>query len=432
MLTLHDPWGFCMRHTLIRDDGRICDYFDQCAACQWDIPESKGDRIPIRMRTDYIRWCLSQVDLMISPSAWLKSNYENAGFEGSRIVRLSNGIDLNAIEPVLRTLRDPVQFVYVGTLTDHKGLDYLLDAAEKLLASSELRGRWRLSIVGDGPKKGMIADRIREFQTDAVAYIGHLEHAALLKSLSHYDVVILPSVWPENQSTVLLEAMASGAAQIATCLGGNAELVEHEQSGLLIMPRNASAIADAMRRLMEDVDLLAKFSGRNIARRTNFDENSTINQLIGLYEQLEARNLDEARLLICTGGKPPPEITWLVNSYCSSGRERSKAVLIWEEWATEYEWQNACAVWNWGNVIDPKIIARASKHMLPFLMPEELRGDSKLMKDTNLVTYRNASEALSHIDRLISTIDPMQQFGNRMTTEHSACDVDGVTTLTSG
>jgi len=55
-----------------------------------------------------------------------------------------------------------------------------------------------------------------------------VDHAELLKSLSGYDVVILPSIWPENQSTVLLEAMASGAAQIATALGGNAELVGTE------------------------------------------------------------------------------------------------------------------------------------------------------------------------------------------------------------
>ena len=184
MITLHDPWGFCMRHTLIRDNHSICKYFDQCAACKWDMADSKGGRIPIRMRSDYIRWCLSNADLMISPSTWLKSAYEQAGYDRSIIVQLSNGTNLNALQPVLRKLRDRVHFLYMGTLADHKGIDYLLDAAEKLLASPELRDRWRLLIVGDGPKRNVIIDRIRELKTDAVAYIGYVEHIALLEVIA--------------------------------------------------------------------------------------------------------------------------------------------------------------------------------------------------------------------------------------------------------
>jgi glycosyltransferase involved in cell wall biosynthesis len=420
VITLHDPWGFCMRHTLIRDNHSICRYFDQCAACKWDMAASKGDRIPIRMRSDYIRWCLSNADLMISPSFWLKSAYEQAGYDRSNIVKLSNGINLNALQPVLRKLRGCVQFLYMGTLADHKGIDYLLDAAEKLLSSPELNGRWRLSIVGDGPKRNVITDRIRKLRTDAVVFMGYVEHVALLESLSDYDVIVLPSVWPENQSGVLLEAIASGAAQIASRLGGNTELVEHGQSGFLIMPRNATALADAMRCIIEDSDLLCAFSGRNIVRRSAYDENSTIDQLIRLYEQLESRDVKDGRLIICAGGEPPPEITWLVNSNCSSGRERSKAVLIWEEWATEYEWKNACAVWNWSKVIDAEIQRRASRYMLPLLVPDEPRSDSKCTEDTNLVTYRGANEAISYIDGLVTEKDPVRKSRHKATSEHSA------------
>ena len=419
VITLHDPWGFCMRHTLIRDNHSICKYFDQCAACKWDMAGSKGGRIPIRMRSDYIRWCLSNADLMISPSTWLKSAYERAGYDRSNIVQLSNGINLNALQPVLRKLRDRVHFLYMGTLADHKGIDYLLDAAEKLLASPELRDRWRLLIVGDGPKRNVIIDRIRKLKTDAVAYIGYVEHIALLESLPDYDVVVLPSVWPENQSGVLLEAIASGAAQIATRLGGNTELVEHGRSGFLVMPRNAMALADAMRCLIEDADLLCAFSGRNIARRSDFDENSTIDQLIGLYEQLESRDLKDGRLIICAGGEPPPEITWLINSNCSSGRERSEAVLIWEEWATEYEWKNACAVWNWSKVVDAEIKRRASKYMLPLLVPDEPSSNCMCTENTNLITYRDAAEAISYIDSLVAAKASVQKFRHKATAEHS-------------
>jgi glycosyltransferase involved in cell wall biosynthesis len=402
LLTLHDPWGFCMRHTLIRDHGGICQYFDQCAACQWDIATFNGDRLPIRMRSDFIRWCLSNVDLMISPSSWLKANYEKAGYDQSYIAKLSNGINLNALEPMLRTSRSRVHFLYSGTLAEHKGIDYLLDAAAKLLTIPELRGRWQLSFVGDGPKKTAIIDRIRDLQSVAVSYMGYVDHAELLKSLSDYDVIILPSIWPENQSTVLLEAMASGAAQIATALGGNAELVEHGESGFLVMSRDSSAIAEAMRRIIEDADLLRRFSARNLARRSDFDETNTIDQLIRLYENLETRKVSAGGLIICAGGEPPHEIAWLLNTYSSSTQARSNATFIWEDWATEHEWQNACAVWNWGNVMDPKITAGVRKYMLPLLIPNDACLDRNIITDANVMTYRDATEAMSHIDSLVT------------------------------
>jgi hypothetical protein len=317
-----------------------------------------------------------------------------------------------------------VRFLYAGTLADHKGIDYLLDAAAKLIANTDLHGRWNLSIAGDGPKRKLIIDRIREFQSDAIAYIGYVEHVELLKSLSGYDVVILPSIWPENQSTILLEAMASGAAQIATALGGNAELVEHGQSGFLVMPRNAAALADAMQRIVEDADLLCRFSARNLARRSDFDETSTVDQLIGFYEQLASRDANVGGLIICTGGEPPPEIAWLLNSFSSSTGTRSKATFIWEGWATDYEWQNACAVWNWGKVVDHKITAWATKYMLPLLVPDDPRGDRRVTESTNLMTYRDASEAISLIDSLVATCGSVRRFGQRISTELSSRDTE--------
>ena len=403
VLTLHDPWGFCMRHTLIRDEGNICEYFDQCASCQWDIATGNGYRIPIRLRSDYIRWCVSKADVMISPSSWLKANYEKAGYDQSHIVKLSNGANLNAVIPILRTSRTCLQFLYVGTIADHKGVDYLLDAAAKLLAVPELNGRWQLTLAGDGPKKGMIVARIRELQTEAISYIGSVEHAELMQSLSRYDVVILPSIWPENQSAVLLEAMASGAAQIATALGGNAELVEHAKSGFLVTPRSAAALANAMRIMIEEPDLLERFSAQNLARRSVFDDNNTVAKLIEFYDRLELRTVSDDQLIICAGGEPPPEVAWLINTYSSGTQLRSKVTLMWEEWATDYEWQKACAVWNWGSVVDSRAVAGARKFKLPLLIPDDPSCNCNTLTDVRLLTYGDASEALSQIDGLVAT-----------------------------
>ncbi len=359
----------------------------------------QGDLIPIRFRRDYVRWCLINADEMISPSAWFESGYRKAGFN-SRIATLSNGIDLHEIEPVLRKDQPPVHFLYAGVLAEHKGVQYLLDAAAKLLAEADLHGRWRLTIAGDGPKDQMVVDRVREFRTDAVTCIGRVARNELVRTLYRYDVVVLPSIGAENEPVTLLEAMASGAAQLGTAVGGNAELIEHGESGFLVPPRDATSLAEAMRRMIRDPSLVRCFSARNLARRSNFDEAETIKRLIAIYDVLDLQDVKVDDLVICAGRTPPPEIASLLNAYSSTTDTRNAATLIWHEWATPYEWQKARAVWSWEKIIDGKIATLASEYRLPILAPEGACIGGERSKSAVLATYRHAPEAIAYIDRL--------------------------------
>jgi glycosyltransferase involved in cell wall biosynthesis len=396
--TLHSAWGFCLLETLIRN-GAVCQHFDQCAGCRSHIPASHGVRIPSRFRNDYVRWCLSNVDLMISPSAWLKSSYRKAGLD-SGIATLSNGIDLGAIEPVLRKDQSPVHFLFAGVLADHKGVRYLLDAAAKLLAEGDLHGRWSLTIAGDGPDEQMVVDRLREFRTDAVSWIGRVPRYDLLRRLPHYDVVVLPSVGAENEPVTLLEAMASGAAQLATAVGGSVELIEHGESGFLVPPSDATSLAEAMRRMINDPGLVHRFSARNLARRAGFDEAETIRRLIEIYDVLDLQDVKVDDLIICVGGMPPPEIASLLNSHGLRANTQNAATLIWHEWATPYEWRKARAVWSWEKNIDAGCAMQAGARRLPILAPEGAGLDGERATSADLVTYRDAAEAIAYIDGL--------------------------------
>jgi Glycosyl transferases group 1 len=327
---------------------------------------------------------LAQIDL---PKSWSRT--------------LSNGIDLGAIEPVLRKDQSPVHFLYAGVLADHKGVQYLLDAAAKLLAEDDLHGRWSLTIAGDGPDEQMVVDRLGEFRTATVSWIGPVPRCDLLRRLPRYDVVVLPSVGAENEPLTLLEAMASGAAQLAADAGGNFELVEHGESGFLVPPRDAASLAEAMRRMIKDPSLIRRFSIRNLTRRPGFDEAETVKRLIEIYDVLDSQKDKVDDLVICVGGTPPPEIASLLNSRGLTMDTRNAATLIWHEWATPYEWQRARAVWSWEKTIDTGCATLANARQLPIVAPEGACIDAERGTSAALVTYRDAAEAIAYIDGLV-------------------------------
>ena len=65
LVTLHDHWGFCYRQTRLRPNGAICDNFDECAGCMPAIQPPGGTALPMRLRRDYVAWCLRQADYLL-------------------------------------------------------------------------------------------------------------------------------------------------------------------------------------------------------------------------------------------------------------------------------------------------------------------------------------------------------------------------------
>ena len=72
-----------------------------------------------------------------------------------------------------------------------------------------------------------------------------------MRLLRDIDVVVLPSSWPENEPVILLEAIASGAAILASRIGGNIDLVDEQRRGLFFEPGDADDLVARMRRFIE-------------------------------------------------------------------------------------------------------------------------------------------------------------------------------------
>jgi glycosyltransferase involved in cell wall biosynthesis len=127
----------------------------------------------------------------------------------------------------------------------------LIDAWSKIAGHPSVRG-WKVEIVGDGPERATIEAEIQRCGlADSVHVRGAVMNAA--KLLSEFEIFVLPSL-REGLPLVLMEAMAAECAVVATSLPGCQEVLG-DDGALLVPPRNAHALADAMLNLIGDPEL---------------------------------------------------------------------------------------------------------------------------------------------------------------------------------
>ncbi len=151
-------------------------------------------------------------------------------------------------------------------MIESKGIHHLLKAVKRLIDQGrELRVR--LAGVGD------YLPSLRELVVqlglgDRVEFLGGIPAGEGLWSYYRQaDVVVLPSLgYYEGTPRTILEAWASGAAVVATTVGGIPTLVRHDQDGLLVAPGDEDALAEAIRRIQDDADLRTRLVSNGYLR----------------------------------------------------------------------------------------------------------------------------------------------------------------------
>jgi len=143
----------------------------------------------------------------------------------------------------------------IGTLYEVKGQGYLIEACRQLVA----RGAdVRCDLVGEGPHEDLLrAQAVSAGLEGRVRFLGRRTREEVAALLNQADVLAVPSVPTadgrrEGLPVVLMEAMASGVAVVASDLSGIPELVEDGRTGLLAPPGDAARLADALARLAAD------------------------------------------------------------------------------------------------------------------------------------------------------------------------------------
>jgi glycosyltransferase involved in cell wall biosynthesis len=120
--------------------------------------------------------------------------------------------------------------------------------------------------------------------------LGRLPQPTLFALYRQADVVVVPSIWPEPLSRVLLESMRFGRPVVATAVGGSPEAVEDGVTGLLVPKGDAAALAAAITALLRDPERRARMGAAAAARAaTVFDERRLAPSLLDAYESLATR-----------------------------------------------------------------------------------------------------------------------------------------------
>ncbi len=210
----------------------------------------------ISKRNDYIRNAYSKIDKIIAPSPFLKWEFEKNGFPRERIIRADYGFDTAPFEGFSRRPGKGIRFGYVGTVGELKGVHVLIEAFDKL-ADSEAT----LHIYGGMDMYPDYARRVKSLVAgEGVTFHGAFSPDRVVEIFSDIDVLVAPSIWYENSPLVIHEAFMSATPVITTNLGGMADLVSDNESGLLFECGNAADLAERMGRLVSDPALVKKLS----------------------------------------------------------------------------------------------------------------------------------------------------------------------------
>jgi len=172
--------------------------------------------------------------------------------------------------------------LFVGNVSRAKGVDVLLAA----LAQCDTHWR-RFQIVGDGPDSQQLQDRAAKFGLGGrIEWAGHATPDEVALRMRQADFLVLPSL-SEGRPNVVMEAMASGVAVIASAVGGVGELVRRGVTGLLVPPGDAGQLAQALTRVCRRPDLRSKLAAkaREHIERNDLTWERTAREFEGIFER---------------------------------------------------------------------------------------------------------------------------------------------------
>lgn len=166
-----------------------------------------------------------------------------------------NGIEHRPAPP-RRSRNARITVAFVGRLNRWKGYEVFVTAAQRVAHSDPSA---RFLMAGDPPagEEWRAADLARRVAdagiADRVRILGRVDDAAHVFEAA--GIVAVPSTWPDPCPLVILEAMQTGCAVVASAHGGALELVEEGRTGLLVPPNDAVALAEAILGLVRDPQL---------------------------------------------------------------------------------------------------------------------------------------------------------------------------------
>jgi glycosyltransferase involved in cell wall biosynthesis len=256
-LTLHEYGLICTHNGQMvkKPSLRLC-YAASSAECATCFPEVSSGKFFLRERL--IKQMIGDLDVMVSPSQFLRDRYVDWGLDPRRIEVVENllppafgaaAAQGNSVpgRSVAKAAR--VRFGYFGQLTPYKGANVLIDTLKHLSAES----LERVEIVIFGARLDQQPPEFRELlekqmieSVAKVSFFGPYRNDDVQSLLRSVDWMVIPSIWWENSPLVIQEARAMGTPILASNIGGMAEKVRDGVDGLHFLAGSAMDCASKM------------------------------------------------------------------------------------------------------------------------------------------------------------------------------------------
>lgn len=235
-----------------------------------------------------MRSLFARADAIICLSPHWKGFFDSLGM-GIRSEIIANPVDPEFVRNLsfaVKEQHEGVRVLFVGAICIAKGLIELIEALDALMDS---RPGLHARLVGFPQYPGeqaRVLKRIGQMKNaNRVAVPGPKYGAELAAEYRNADLLVLPS-YAEGVPMVILEAMAAGLPIIATNVGGIADVVKHGVNGLLVPPKNVSALRDALAQVIDFAPLGKRMGDANRRDIRNYDADAFARACARLYRSL--------------------------------------------------------------------------------------------------------------------------------------------------
>ena len=219
-----------------------------------------------------VRKTISSTDLFIANSGYIRDwTLSEHQVPSSKFVIAHNGVDLDAFKPRQEFLSktQPVRVLFIGRIDPNKGPDIAANAVAELQKEGHMV---TLTVVGglwfygnaESFKDSFFQGLMKKIDEVNAKYLGHVERGSVPEIVRQHDVVCVLSRTNEPFGLVVLEAMASGCAVIASNRGGLPEACG--DAALLVDEADPVAVTDALRSFVTDRERLNEYKQKAISR----------------------------------------------------------------------------------------------------------------------------------------------------------------------
>lgn len=209
-------------------------------------------------------------DAFVCPSNFMAKKMEQGGFPPQKLHVVCNFMDPAKIEGYSVVKERKPYYIYVGRLSEEKGVRTLLEVASQL--------PYTLKIAGGGP----LADELKAkyARCENIEFLGHLNAGQIRQYLSEAKFSVIPSEWYENNPLSVIESLCFGTPVVGARIGGIPELVS-PSTGFLFR----SGDSDSLKKTLETA-WKSPFDYKLIAEKSiaQFDRNVYLQKIMDLYK----------------------------------------------------------------------------------------------------------------------------------------------------